>query len=311
MVSAYIAYNQARDGGATGGSRYKVFDRTETGFRMISPSVLRRGLAIVLILFVSCATAPAGPTTAPSADFRHTWLLHLPGIGGEMPIDHALIDGLIDGGWEGPTTIYDWTEKDPGLDALRNHRRNAREATKVAKMIEDRVRQDPKTCIMLTSHSGGTGIAVWALEQLPEDVRVQDLFLLASALSPRYDLTAALKHVRGRTYVFYSASDALVLGTGTKLFGTIDGVRCEAAGLVGFTPPKKADKRQYAKLVQKPYEKGWAVYGHFGTHIGCMSAPFAKNIVAPIVIEDLAASEVHENVNKESSAQGKSHEAAQ
>lgn len=244
-------------------------------------------VAVLLVGVVRPGPATAGPATAPAVDFSHAWLLHLPGIGGELPVDHDLVDGLKEGGWKGPLTIYDWTENDPGLDALRNHKRNIREAGKIADMIETRVRKDPKVRIIVTSHSGGTGLAVWALEKLPDDVQVQDLLLLASALSPGYDLSHALKHVRGHAYVFYSQGDAVVLGTGTKMFGTIDGVRSQAAGLVGFEVPKGADRALYRKLVQKPYDQGWEVYGHFGNHIGCMSESFADHVLAPIVIEGL------------------------
>ena len=60
------------------------------------------------------------------------------------------------------------------------------------------------------------------------------VFLLASALSPEYDLSKALGHVRGKVYVFTSPGDSLVLGTGTRLFGTIDGIKSDAAGLNGL-----------------------------------------------------------------------------
>ena len=251
---------------------------------------VKRAVVLLLVSF-SGGLSSAAPTTAPAVDFSHTWLLHLPGIGGEMPVDRDLVDGLRKGGWKGPLTVYDWTENDPGLDALRNHKRNMREAAKIADMIQDHVRKDPKVRIVVTSHSGGTGLAVWALENLPDDVQVQDVLLLASALSPGYDLSHALKHVRGHAYVFYSQGDALVLGTGTKMFGTIDGVRSEAAGLIGFSTPKGADPNEYRKLVQKPYDEGWQVYGHFGNHIGCMSGSFADHVLAPILIEDANAAQ--------------------
>jgi len=228
------------------------------------------------------------PTTMPAADFSHTWLLHLPGIAGERRVDHNLVRGLHDGGWDGQETIYDWTEQDPGLDALRARKRNLEEAAKVAGLIEMRLRKDPKLQITLTSHSGGTGIAVWALEKLPNHVQVQTLVLMAPALSPTYDLSKALRHVRGKAYVFYSENDTVVLGVGTRLFGTIDGVNTPAAGLVGFKRPESADAPQYDKLVQKPYDKGWMIFGNIGDHIGCMSRPFAQNVIAPILIEDLS-----------------------
>jgi pimeloyl-ACP methyl ester carboxylesterase len=250
---------------------------------------MRIKFAVLFIGFVAPISVWAGdtPTERPTADFSHTWLLHLPGIGGEMSIDRMLIRGLKDGGWDGPTKIYDWTEGDPGIDALHARKRNDREAQKVADMIEEKLKDDPKLQITLTSHSGGTGIAVWALEKLPERFHVRTLLLLASALSPDYDLSAALKHVSGKAYVFYSENDTLVLGAGTQLFGTIDGKKTMAAGLVGFKAPADADKDQYEKLVQQPWVKEWTVFENAGSHIGCMARPFVSRVLAPTVIENL------------------------
>lgn len=245
------------------------------------------GLVPALAPLAAAATDAPMPTTAPAVDFSRTWLLHLPGIGGERTMDRRMTRGLRQGGWDGTISIYDWTEHDPGLDALLNHDRNLREAQKVAGQIEDRLTKDPNLEITLTSHSGGTGIAVWALQKLPEGMQVQTLVLLASALSPEYDLSKALRHVRGKAYVFYSQNDQVVLGAGTRLFGTIDGVKSEAAGLIGFRVPEGADKQQYEKLVQKPYDKGWLAFENIGNHVGCMSQPFAQNILAPMLIDDL------------------------
>ena len=58
--------------------------------------------------------------------------------------------------------------------------------------------------------------------------------LLAPALSPEYDLTAALRAVSREMVVFWSPLDIFMLGMGTKVFGTADRVRTAGAGLVGF-----------------------------------------------------------------------------
>ena len=250
---------------------------------------LRPGVLAFAFIFVTAVRA-GEPTTRPKGESRDVWLLHLPGIGGEMPIDHNMTAGLKEGGFPGTIEIYDWTENDPGLAALLAHERNEREATKISRMIEKRLKENPKLKITLTSHSAGTGLAVWALEKLPEGMQVQTLVLLASALSPRYDLTEALKHVRGNAYLYYSNGDTLVLGAGTKMFGTVDGVKSESAGLVGFSPPQSADPKQYEKLVQVPYDKAWLKYNDDGDHIGCMSRSFAKHVLSPVVIEGLATS---------------------
>lgn len=249
----------------------------------------RLPFAFLLIACAGVKAAEAPPATRPAIDFTHTWLLHLPGIGGEMPIDHDMTAGLRDGEYAGRIDIYDWTENQPGLSALLARQRNEREARKIAGMIESRLRKDPSLRITLTSHSAGTGLAVWALEKLPPDMKVQTLVLLAPALSPKYDLSAALRHVRGKAYAFYSSGDTLILGAGTAMFGTVDGVRTVAAGLVGFSRPKDADPTQYQKLVQIPYDKSWLKYGDDGDHIGCMTRRFGQHVVAPVVLKGLEA----------------------
>jgi pimeloyl-ACP methyl ester carboxylesterase len=225
------------------------------------------------------------PTTAPADAVSHTWLLHLPGIGGEMEIDRDLVAGFKDGGWAGPIDIYDWTENDPGLDALMARKRNEREAETVAKWIEDKVRKDPQLHVTITSHSAGTGIAVWALEKLPDDVKVDAWVMLASALSPDYDLSKAMKHVRGKVHNFYSPNDTIVLGAGTTMFGTIDGKKTAAAGLVGFKTPPDEEKAAYSNLVQRPWVKKYLAFENAGTHIGYMARPWVSHVLAPLLID--------------------------
>jgi pimeloyl-ACP methyl ester carboxylesterase len=223
------------------------------------------------------------PAPRVAVNTPQTWLLHLPGIAGRRWVDDQLVFGLRDGGYDGALDVYDWTGEDPGLPSLFAYKRNQAEAQKVADLITDHVHKNPGDRIILTGHSGGTGIAVWALEKLPADVKIDEVILLASALSPTYDLSKALSHVTGHCYSFCSENDVLVLGAGTKMFGTIDGVKTEAAGHFGFIQPAAADPLQYAKLIQKPYDKSYLQYHNVGDHIGCMVRPFTHAIVAPLV----------------------------
>ena len=172
----------------------------------------------------------------------------------------------------------------PGIGSLLAYKHNQAEAQKVADLIVDRLQKQPGLHIILTGHSGGTGVAVWALEKLPADVKVDEVILLASALSPGYDLSPALAHVRGKCYSFCSENDVLVLGAGTKMLGTIDGKKTEAAGQCGFCLPANADVKQYDKLIQKPYDKAWMQYRNFGDHMGCMLREFSQKVIAPLVV---------------------------
>src|SRR5690242_64348 len=236
-------------------------------------------IAICLMLFARADADSARPLPArdqiPHAaqagqEFAHTYLLHLPGISGARGYDRMMTGGLREAGYTGELETYDWTEKDPGLRALMAYERNQVEAQKIADRITSRVRADRNLKIIITAHSGGTGLAVWALEKLPQDITVEKVILLSSALSPQYDLSKALAHVRGKLYSFFSENDVLVLGAGTKLFGTIDGKKCESAGECGFVLPATADMQQYEKLIQKPYDKSWMQYGNIGDHLVSM-----------------------------------------
>jgi hypothetical protein len=253
--------------------------------------------AVLVILFalllVGCGRPLASPPFAPvqpnkvllpTAASLPPFLLHLPGIGGERNIDLYMTRGLKDGGFNGQIEIYDWTEHDIGIDALLATQRNYKEAKLIAKILTDRYDKDPAAPIYLTCHSGGGGLAVWALEDLPDRVKIKTFLMLSTALSPRYNLSKALRHVSGKAYVFFSNEDSLVLGTGCRLMGTIDGVKTDAAGRMGFTMPPTADAGQYAKIVQFPYNPEWIRLGDVGSHIGAMDHRFARLVLAPLLV---------------------------
>jgi len=218
----------------------------------------------------------------PPAGRVPPYVMHLPGVSGTSIVDHTLRAGMKAAGFDGPFEIYDWTCHDPGIPALHNRVRNERQAQIVADRITKQFHDKPEQPIFVTCHSGGVGPAVWALEKLPADVKVHSFIMLAPAMSPQYDLSKALSHVTDKAYCYWSTGDDLVLGTGTKIFGTIDGVKCEAAGKVGFSKPTMpADAKQYDKLVSKPYEAEWARLGHVGGHVGWMAKSFIQIVVAP------------------------------
>ena len=247
---------------------------------------LLRSTFLFTLLLVTPALA-ANPATQPAAK-ADVWLLHLPGIAGTSRIDRSLIQGMRDAGYDGPAEIYDWTGDNPGIPALLNRKGNEREAQKIADRIADRARAHPGGRILLTGHSAGTGLAAFALEKLPADVKVDTLLLLAPALSPTYDLSKALSRVAGKAYAFTSPNDAFVLGAGTTLFGTIDGKKVQAAGKAGFTQPDDAaDPEQYKKLIAKPYDPAWMKLNNIGDHIGVMARPFVAAELAPLLLPEL------------------------
>ena len=115
---------------------------------------------------------------------------------------------------------------------------------------------------------------------------VDEVVLVAPAISPGYDLSAALRHVRQIMYVFTSTGDWFELGLGTNTLGTIDGIKCQAAGRFGFAKSVGADAAAYRKLVQFPYDPAWMRYLNFGNHTGAMSPSFARHVLAPMLVMD-------------------------
>lgn len=234
-------------------------------------------------LSVGVAAAARADDPKPATDY----LLHFPGIAGYHNMDRQLLRGLRNGGFDGEIEVRDWPGEAPGLAALFARKRNHEQAQAVADAIAERRRDHPSARIILTAHSGGAGIVVWALEKLPGDVKVDTVLLLAPALSPEYDLSKALARVRGRMYAFTSTYD-IVLGPGTTTFGTIDGVKGEAAGRCGFIVPEHADREAYTNLVQMPYDTKWLREGNLGDHIGAMGWQFSKNVLAPLLVAGAA-----------------------
>lgn len=242
-------------------------------------------LFLVLLAFAARGFAGLPSTTQPTFQGRDDQpiLFHLPGVGGHRYPDQMLTQGIVQAGLDAEIFIYDWTGVDEGLAALSNVDRHQAESAIVARQITDIVRAHPNRRLILSCHSGGAGIAAWALEQLPDDVRIDTWLLVAPALSPNYDLSRALSRVRTAAYSFNSDRDP-VLGFGTRSFGTIDRIKTDAAGRVGFALPPGGDASQYAKLTQFGYQGVWVWAGNGGDHIGATMRPFARRVIGPLLL---------------------------
>jgi pimeloyl-ACP methyl ester carboxylesterase len=162
--------------------------------------------------------------------------------------------------------------------------RDTRAAEIAAEIIGFRTRV-PGAPVFLVGKSGGTGLVVKALEQLPQGA-VEAVVLLSPAISPAYDLSRALNAVRREMVVFWSPLDVFVLGLGTWIFGTIDRIKSVSAGLVGFRMPDPSDdsaRAQYAKLRQVRWEPRMARTGYLGGHVGPDNPAFLRTYVVPLL----------------------------
>ncbi|TWT44813.1 hypothetical protein RAS1_12310 [Phycisphaerae bacterium RAS1] len=195
--------------------------------------------------------------------------------------------GLRRGGWRGAIEVIGWQSVIGG--ALRDQldrERNLEQAQRVARRILNYVERYPGRPVNLIALSAGTGIATWALESLPEHVRVQNVVFFGSSLSRRYDLREALTRVDGKLYNFHSSRDP-VLKVGVPLAGSVDREFATAAGLNGFAPPSGTDARGLRvygdKLRNMPYRSEYARSGYHGLHTDATHARFVRKYVAPLI----------------------------
>ena len=232
---------------------------------------------------------PPDPVVFVAPDKPTAIVLHLPGISGIMPVDRRMIRGLREGleslpGSRPRIEAFDWPYYDKGLGALMNERANRALSHNVAAWITAAARARPDLPLYLTSHSGGGGVLLWALELLPTDVTVDQVLFLAPAVSPTYDLSPALRHVRGNAYVFSSPADTVLKMT--TAFGTIDRKFTTSAGVFGFvtpTTPPPADPNQYGKLVHRPYLGDYMKFDNLGDHIGSLEPAFSKSVLSALL----------------------------
>jgi hypothetical protein len=162
-----------------------------------------------------------------------------------------------------------------------------RQIERLAEWIRNYRRSHPRKRVEIVAKSAGSGVVVKALELL-EPETVTRVVLLAPAIWPKYDLTRALRASVNGITVFWSPLDVIILGAGTRLFGTIDRVHSVGAGLVGFEVPESGDSdseraRQYRKLTQVRWSPRMMRLGNFGGHIGPDSPVFLKKFVVPLL----------------------------
>lgn len=225
------------------------------------------------------AIAPM-PTAVPASVAR-IWFL--PGIGGTPGTTADALCGMVDGGAAGEIVYFAWNTYNPSPRNLWSYEENHARARRLADDITAFARANPDATIDIVAHSGGAGVALFAIEYLTDDVRLRNVLLCHPAISPTYPLDATLRHLTGDLVLFRSDYDTLLLGVGTTLFGTVDRRFTESAGKVGFDlAAAAADAGLREKVVQiawDPQRDG--ALGHLGGHHGMLIYDWNRTRVGP------------------------------
>ena len=222
--------------------------------------------ALPLLLLVGCVGNPR-------EEFGKTYYLDGAGNWGwgvaEVP------KGLRDAGYQGDVEVFIWTSSlNPAIDqvnVLGNHLR----AAMLTGKIQDYLRRHPDQDVNIIALSAGTGIATWAVEALNENEKIANMVLLGSSLSYNYDMSKALRRVRGKVYVYYSPHDEILL-TGARALGTVDRKFVDGAGLRGLHPNDGSSP----KVVNIGWSSRYTRWGWTGAHTDATSPGFVQHEIA-------------------------------
>jgi hypothetical protein len=184
-------------------------------------------------------------------------------------------DGLKKAGYVGDVELYIWTSSfNPLIDQLNIANARIRAAI-LAQKIDAYKKRYPNNVVNVIALSAGTGVATWAIENVKDGEKIDNLVLLGSSLSATYDMTKALRHMRGKIYTYFSPHDQ-VLAT-VEVVGTIDGKRgVKSIGQIGLKPPRGMEDR----VVNVGWNKGWMRLGWAGAHTDTTNEKFVQYEIA-------------------------------
>jgi pimeloyl-ACP methyl ester carboxylesterase len=240
-------------------------------------------LSLVWIAFAARSSAqtpqPFPPAPAPGR------MIVLPGI--HNTLFH--LDGFIDMARVSLPNFHidrrKWGLTFLGIINLRAEEKNVAFARTLAADITRWRRDNPDALLYLMGYSGGGGVAALVLAELPADVYVDRLILIAPAISSEFPIESyAAEHVSDFVINFASRKDMQV-GLGTKLFGTIDRKYEYAAGYQGFAA-------NFDRLAQWHWNKADRQIGHRGNHVAYLGRRWQRDFLLPAMDPSVSRNEL-------------------
>lgn len=234
-------------------------------------------MTLLRIAFVLATAASLAGCADPQEKFGRTWYIDGAGNWGFGVLD--VPRGLELAGYKGRVSNHHWSlTMNPALDqTLRFIAKGSGDL--LGAEITDYLKRTPDADANIIALSAGTGVAVWAVEKVQPPYKVNNLFLLGSSLSSRYDLRPVLRNMKGDIYVYYAASDPVLQGP-VRVLGTIDGTFDDAAGQVGLRGPGARTNRVHNIGWNSRYQSlGWT-----GGHADCTNYRFVRGELAKYIV---------------------------
>jgi hypothetical protein len=175
---------------------------------------------------------------------------------------------------------FDWTHgTGRGLADMTDTEHSRQEGLRLASHLVWYRTNYPQLPVYVLGHSAGCNIILEATRSLPANT-VEHIVLLAPAVSAGYDLRHAVTVSKCGIDVFTSDRDVFILGFGTRIVGTADGVRGEAAaGKVGFDQAQMYGDR----LRQHAWDESVAWTGNLGGHSDSLMRGYLRAYVLPLL----------------------------
>lgn len=273
------------------------------GIACLCLDLTRMRRTLIRLLVFSCALAISGCATKSvwhpdeseaerQARLTRGCIFYFDGAGGGTARANyagGVMRGLRDAGYPGEARMMAW-ETGRGLfaDEVARVSYKRAKAARDAKQIRVYRGTHPGAPASLLGFSAGTAEVVFALECLDESESVGHVVLLGAAISRDYDMTKALKRVRGKLYIITSTHDRM-LGIAMPFAGTADRkFHDPGAGLRGFVLPRGASaatRKLYAeKIVTIPYKKEFRKDKDKGLHFDNVKEGFIRDFVAPLLM---------------------------
>ena len=239
-------------------------------------------------MMLAALTASAGCSAEWTTEgrFDRGLVVVLPGVEGISALNLDICYGLAGGGLDWAIELRDWSGLLGPLGNQGDRKRNRKIAAEIGEHIVAYQDEHPGRSVVLIGHSGGTAIAVWIAEAMPEGRQVDGVILLASSLSQGYNLIPALEKSSRGIVNFYSHRDGVLAGFSSPGPLTMDGQHALAAGKFGFEWTGPGGRSwAYQRLYQIIWDKRMERLGHMGGHAGYTDQRFAGKVLAPLVMQ--------------------------
>lgn len=242
----------------------------------INTRLSSRILSFSLLLI---AVAPFSGCTDPAQRFGRTWYIDGAGNWGFGAI--GVPNGLKERGYKGAVTNHRWSLTfNPALDqTLRFIARGSGKT--LGNEITRYLRDNPGADANIIALSAGTGVGIWAIENVDPPYKVNNYVMTGSSLSAKYDLNPALRNMKGKIICYYTSSDPVLQGP-VRALGTIDGTFDDSAGLVGLKGPGSESSR----VVNIGRTSRHASLGWTGGHADCVTERFVRGEIYKYILRN-------------------------